>query len=72
MGLWESKEESKQIESTGSVNTNVVIGHTVDITNDYIIICLSIICFIKVLEILYFIYRNHIKNVKKRVQMLKA
>lgn len=70
MGFWDStKEVTKTIETKGSVNTNVVVGHTVDITNDYIITCLTIICVIKVVEFVYFIYRNHIKNIKKKAQI---
>lgn len=68
MGLLSTKEENRDIDTTGSVNTNVVIGHTVDISNDYLLILLSIICVIKIMEILYFIYNGHIKKIKKRVQ----
>lgn len=69
MGGSKSKE-TKSIDSNGQVNNNVVIGKVdgeVDITSAEIMILLGIICLIKIMEFIYFIYRRHYQNVKKRV-----
>lgn len=69
MGGSESKE-SKVIESAGHVNNNVLIGKVtgeVDVYSIEIVILLGIICAIKIIEFIYFIYRRHYQNIKKHV-----
>lgn len=69
MGSPQSKaEESKEVDSNGAINNNIVLKNT-DVVNvsveSEILVLLSIICGFKILEILLFIYykhRNHLKN----------
>lgn len=62
-----SSSEKKTVDSTGTINNNVVVNGEVDVTSLEIIILLGIICAIKIMEFIYFIYRRHYQNVKKRV-----
>lgn len=66
MGSSESREEKKTVDSTGTVNNNVVVNGEVDIYSTEIVILLGIICALKVIEFIYFIYQRHYKNIKKR------
>lgn len=67
MGGGESKEERKTIsDSTGTVNNNVVFNDPVPIMNMQIIILLWVICAIKIVELLFYVYREHKKTIKKR------
>lgn len=66
MGGSDSKQESKTVDSSGTVNNNVVLNDPVPIMNNEIVILLWTICVIKVLELLLYVYREHYKNIKKR------
>lgn len=70
MGSSESKNTDvhKTVETQGQVNNNVVIDHAVDVTSDEIIILLAIICAIKIIEFIYFLYSRHSKSIKKKYQ----
>lgn len=61
-----TSSEKKTVDSTGAVNNNVVVNGEVDVSSFEIIILLGIICAIKIMEFIYFIYRRHYQNVKKR------
>lgn len=68
MGSTESKqEEHKTIDATGNVNNNVVIGGQVDVFSLEIVVLLGIICVIKLIEIVYFLYSKCYQRMKKRV-----
>lgn len=67
MGHSESKEEKKTIDSTGSVNNNVVVNGEVDVNSMEVIILLGVICAIKIFEFIYFLYRRHYRNIKRRM-----
>lgn len=63
-------KEAKTVESTGHVNNNLVIGKVngeVDVYSIEIVILLGIICVIKVIEFIYFMYRRHYQNVKRHL-----
>lgn len=62
-----SSSEKKTVDSTGTINNNVVVNGEVDVTSLEIVILLGIICAIKIMEFIYFIYKRHYQNVKKRV-----
>lgn len=65
-----STKEAKAVESTGHVNNNLVIGKVsgeVDVYSIEIVILLGIICAIKIIEFIYFVYRRHYQNVKRHV-----
>lgn len=66
MGLFSSKSEDKTVESTGTVNNNVVIGGQVDVFSIEIVVLLGIICALKVIEFIYFIYNRYYRRMKKR------
>lgn len=59
-------EERKVVETTGSVNNNLVIQGTVDVYSNEIVLLLIIICFIKIVELAYFLYYKHKKNIKRQ------
>lgn len=61
-----TSSEKKTVDSTGAVNNNVVVNGEVDVSSFEIIILLGIICAIKIMEFIYFIYRRHYQNVKKK------
>lgn len=65
-----TSSEKKAVDSTGTVNNNVVVTAEslgeVDVTSSEIVIFLGIICAIKIMEFIYFIYKRHYRNVKKR------
>lgn len=65
MGLFTSKSEKKTVDSTGTVNNNVVIGGEVDVFSVEIVVLLGIICIIKMIEFIYFIYNRHYRRMKK-------
>lgn len=58
--------EKKTVDSTGTVNNNVVVNGEVDVTSLEIVILLGIICAIKIMEFIYFIYKRNYHNIKKR------
>lgn len=62
----EQKTENKVVDATGNVNNNVVIQDTVAIHNVEIIGLLYIIAGIKLIEFIYFIYRQHNRSIKKK------
>lgn len=70
MGSSESKPEQKTVDTTGNVNNNVVIGRVsgeVDVYSVEIVILLGIICAIKLIEFIYFIYQRHYHKIKRHV-----
>lgn len=68
MGGQQSVDSTKTVESSGQVNNNIIFkameGHSMQMT--IIIIQNSIICLTSVLELILYVYRSHIKNVKKK------
>lgn len=67
MGSTESKqEEHKQIDATGNVNNNVIIGGEVDVFSVEIVVLLGIICIIKMIEIVYFLYTRCYHRMKRQ------
>lgn len=70
MGSWFSSpnSETKTVESDGAVNNNVVIqGEPLGYEFE-IMVLLSIICAIKIFEILLFVYKKHTKTVKQNYE----
>lgn len=67
-----TSSEKKTVDSTGTVNNNVVVNGEVDVSSLEIIILLGIICAIKILEFIYFVYGRHYHNIKKRVTSQQA
>lgn len=64
MGGKQTKQES-EINSTGQINNNVIVQEHVDIIKDSrILLCISI--GLKMFEIVYIIYRDHIRGKKKQ------
>lgn len=61
-----SSTEKKAVDTTGGVNNNIVVNGEVDVNSDEVIILLGIICAIKIMEFIYFVYRRHYQNIKKR------
>lgn len=67
MGASESKEEHKTVDTTGNVNNNVVIGGQVDVFSIEVVVLLGIICIIKMIELIYFVYSKIYHRMKKRI-----
>lgn len=61
-----SSTEKKAVDTTGGVNNNIVVNGEVDVSSDEVVILLGIICAIKIMEFVYFIYRRHYQTIKKR------
>lgn len=68
MGAKESKvEEHKTVDATGTVNNNVVLQPgTVDVYSQELVILGSIICLIKLIEVVSFLYYKHKKSIKRQ------
>jgi hypothetical protein len=71
MGLGFSKlenTETKVVDSTGEVNNNVVVQQEApfDIHSNELIALVGTICLIKIIELIYFLYKVHTKTIKKK------
>lgn len=66
MGITESKEETKAVDSNGNVNNNIVIQDPVPVHNKDIIVVLYLICAIKIVELIIFLYKFHSNRLKKK------
>lgn len=67
MGGGSSKPvETKTVDSTGTVNNNVVVTEPVPIENRQILILIWVICILRVAEFLWMLYREHHKGLKKK------
>lgn len=66
MGSKDSKEETKTVDTAGAVNNNLVFQEAVPIHSDQIVILMYIICGIKIVELLLFFYKMHLRRMKKR------
>lgn len=66
MGGGESKEETKTIDTTGNVNNNVVIQESVPIHNEEMKILLYVICVVKIIQFIFFIYKFQVRRLKKK------
>lgn len=71
MGSSESKEEKKTVDATGQVNNSIVLEEGIDIKNVEIVILLYVICIIKILELVIYIYRWHNSKIKKKYSSSK-
>lgn len=65
MGIFGSSEE-QTLESNGEVNNNVIVGNPVNIENNLMVALLSIICFIKVVEVIYIAMKSYRRSIKKK------
>lgn len=67
MGKSASKEQRKEnVHANGQVNNSFVIEESVGVHNDEVIIILYVICGIKILELLIYLYKLHKKEMKKK------
>ncbi len=64
MGTKESKEEV--VDTNGNVNNNVVIQQSVPIHNFEITILLYVVCIVKIIQFIFFIYKFHLRKIKKK------
>lgn len=62
----EDKTNTPQAGVNSTISSTVSIGHAVNIENADIITLLGIICFIKVVELGLYIYREHRRSLKKK------
>lgn len=69
MGGSSSTEEQKEVDATGTINNNIILKNTdnmnVESTQIGTFILIAIICGIKILELLLFIYFKHRRGLKK-------
>lgn len=67
MGGGSSKPvDTKVIDSSGTVNNNVVLTDPVPIENRQLLILIWVICVVKVCEFVWLIYWKHHKSLKKK------
>lgn len=67
MGNTKSNTEEKVVDTTGTVNNNLVLrdDQQLNIFSFEITLLLLIICVLKIIEFAYFIYRIHSRRLKK-------
>lgn len=65
MGIFGSSEE-QTLESNGEVNNNVIIDNPVNIENDMMVTLLAVICFIKIVELVYIAMKSYHRSMKKK------
>lgn len=65
MGSGSSTEE-KKVDSNGNINNNLVLEGPVSLANTELIIMIGIICFIKVVEVIYLAFRTYQRGLKKK------
>lgn len=65
-----SRHNGAKVDTTGTINNVIVTDFQdkVEIENKEIVILLSIMCAIKVIEFMYFLYNKHSRNIKKRCE----
>lgn len=67
MGGGSSKpQDTKMVDSSGTVNNNVVVSQPVPIENRQLLILIWVICILRVAEFLWLLYREHHKSLKKK------
>lgn len=64
--MGQTQSSSKEIESDGEVNNNVVINEPKNNGNSQVLLVLWIICALKIIEFALYIYNRHQKSLKKR------
>lgn len=70
MGNWFStpNSETKMVDTDGEVNNNVVIqGATIDYGFE-IMVLTSIICALKIFELVIYVYKRHTKFVQRKFE----
>ncbi len=65
MGSQKSKEV-KAVDATGNVNNNFVIDESVPVENFELKILIYIICIVKILQFLFFVYKFQSKRLKRK------
>lgn len=65
---WFGSSEEVEVEANGQVNNNVIIkqGETIDENSNEICYLLLIICIIKIIELILYIYKKWQNNMKKK------
>ena len=64
MGIWSSEE----VETTGQITTNIALEETIDGNSNELTTLVGIICIIKVLELIVFVYKTWIKTIRKKYE----
>lgn len=69
-----SHHNGAKVDSTGTINNVIVTDFQdkVEIENKEIVVLLSIMCAIKVIEFMYFLYNKHLRNIKKKCEEKRA
>lgn len=68
MGGWWSSPQSTAGDSNGEVNNNIIIGERIDENSYEITAYLAVICFIKIIELVVFVYVSSTKKFNKKYQ----
>lgn len=66
MGSGESKTETKSVEASGQVNNSMVLNTSRDDYGLEYLVLLSILCVVKILELLSFLYIKYNALLKKK------
>lgn len=65
--FWGSDEsDTTKVSTNATLNSNVTIGHTVDVTSEEILTLLIIITIVKVLGLTIHLYRTLARNMKRK------
>lgn len=66
MGGSSSKQEGS-VENSGAVQNNITVGKTMEVHNTENSILLGIICAIKILEVVIYVYKGFRRGLKRKI-----
>lgn len=77
MGSSESKEEKKTVDSTGTVNNNIIVQEAEDthsqlLINEKILLAAYIMCAIEIIKLLLYTFLHYQKHMKKKYEKKPA
>lgn len=64
-----SSKETQKVENSGAVQNNINIGKTMEVHNTENTLLLSIICCIKILEVLIYLYKAFRRGLKRKLEI---
>lgn len=69
MGGTDSKDV--KVDSTGQINNNVIVQDHIEIANKSMMVLYAILA-VQIIQLLYAIYRDHVRGIKKQAARLIA
>lgn len=68
--FWDS-EESKTVDTTGTVNNNVVVSNPIEL-HDNAYYLLVLLCVLKLIEVAYLLFSGYRRQLKKKLLKTQA